>query len=166
MRNFITLAEEWATAFTPYRQNYPCEVFFNPSRREFATLTKQWGDGARALISTDGNLYFWHMDHALHSEAAQKLKKQFIPAHLILLPIGTKHPVLWNELENWLDDDDFSNDAVFRPGLRAVRDLVVTNPYIRALFGTVDPIGHIDVLGDSQVYTLSDEWFDAGMPRG
>lgn len=132
------------------------EYFINPSKAELNKLTKGPGNGARGLITTTGDLVVWYMDDALHSEATEFLHKtkqmEFLYAHLIFF----EGYILWNEMDNYLDDADWSNTEVYMPRFAKVWAKVMQNKHLKRLFGDFVITGARDETGEQ--FALTPEW--------
>jgi ribosomal protein S18 acetylase RimI-like enzyme len=158
-----TVSENWAGTFKNSWNPWETDIHINPSRQYFAKLMKQWGTAARALISVKGDLVFWHMDDALHSEAADFLNEKlgnFIPAHLILYNLNSKIKIVWNELENFIADEHgvgTAKDHGYTPLLKKTWIKVINNPYLNRIYGKVYPWG-LDDSHTGDYFEMTEEW--------
>ena len=167
MRYSDLLNEKWLTAVDiGWRNNDLVDLYIDPGKSEFFKLMREWGCGARALVTEDGHVILWHMDHGLHTEIWSKLKNKyhFVDAHLILNAPSDHCPVMWNELENFMDND-FSNDADYRPELRVQWSKVVNNPVLIRIYGKVVPLGLNEPRDGPEFQAMTAEWMDANIAK-
>lgn len=158
-----SVTEAWLGSFKTRWNKTGAEVFVNPSRQEFTKLMKQWGTAARALITKNDDLVFWHMDDALHSEAASFLHKtagDFIPAHIILYAPNHDMKIVWNELENFIADEHgvgTAEDHGYTPLLKKTWLKVINNPYLNRIYGKVYPWG-LNESRTGDYFEMTEEW--------
>jgi hypothetical protein len=166
---YAELSEKWVGAVKTKWSNDHIDLYMDPSRTEFMKLMKEWGTAARALVSTQGNLLFWHMDQALHSEAAMSIEGHaWVPAHLVLYPPGNECSIIINEFENFMWDDDFddANGGGYKPLLTRVVSTLQANEHLRRIYGTVELWGLAEDRGlDNPYIAITSEWLAANVVK-
>lgn len=168
---YSDLNEAWLTAVDiGWRDNELVDLYIDPGKTEFFKLMREWGCAARALVTEDGHVILWHMDHGLHTEIWKALKARysFVDAHLILDAPSSHFPIVWNELENYMNDDgdDFDNDeADYRPELRREWTKVVNNPVLSRIYGKVVPMGLNEPRDGPEYQAMTAEWLDANIAK-
>lgn len=159
MRKFIDLVESFETAFKTSRayseQSKTCEIFRNPTRKEFGEL----GGEIRAFLVGD-DVLMWNAFGALHGEVREQLKLDRDAISLEIWSEGYGNECLVQVTDNtqrtkWFHNPEIVDEIKGNAGLNRMFDGISIEYFDAAIYGDWDDLADHGDLEDEELEETS-----------